>query len=172
MYQQDVPQHPGRQGLGQPMQQQPQQGGGNPYYKANPAMDAIRANGGAVGGIQPNAGAIQPQEAQIAQANAMADQERAKAAMMAQYSQPQQEEGLGQPDVLPQEVEAQQIAEQLLTDQVTPEQLQQAVEQGQIDPNVAQNAYMLFQEQIQKDEQTQLPQIDPRMAEGLGGTYY
>jgi hypothetical protein len=170
MFQQNVPQHPGRQGLGQPMQQQPQQQGGNPYYKANPAMDAIRANGGAVGGIQPDANAIQPQEAQAMQANAMADQERAKAELLRQYSQPQ-DAGLGQPEMLPQEVEAEQIAEQLLTDQVTPEQLQQAIEQGQIDPNVAQNAFMLYQEQLQKEQQMELPEMDPYQGQGLGGMY-
>jgi len=129
-------QHPGRQqqGLGAPTAQS------NPYVTPNAALQA----------------------AQTQQASAQADKARAEAVMMQQAGQnlglgtPVPQQVTPGPQVMPQEVQAQQIADGILRGQVDQNSLQAMIQAGEVDPAVAQAAFGMAQQVMQKDQQVGL----------------
>jgi len=136
---QDLPQHPSRvsqQGLGAPQQQTAQ----NPYYQSNAGLDATTAN------IN---GEAQLKQAQTLQAGAQAGKAQAEAEIM---------QGLGdmmrqqQSPIMPQEVQAQQLAGGILEGQIGQEQIAQMIQAGELDPSVAQAAMGMAQEQTTRDQ--------------------
>lgn len=139
-----APQHPGaqpQQGLGAPQAAPHPQGNQNPYHTPNIALQ--QANGTLTG-------ATQQREAQIAQASAQAGKAEAEANIMA---------GLGaigqqaqQPDVLPQEAQAGQLADGIIRGQVGQEQLAAMVQAGEISPEVADSAVMQAQQFMAEDQ--------------------
>ena len=139
----NIPQHPGRvqetaptQGLGAPVAQS----NSNQYFVPNQALQSSNDR---------------LQAAQAQQAQAQAQKAKAEAAVLQAAGRGVQ--GLGnpvqaQPQVSPQEVQAGQLAEGLLSGQIGQEQLQGMIQAGQLDPAVADAAIGMAQSYIQRDQ--------------------
>lgn len=129
-----APQHPSSQQGLEP----------NPYYKPNASLEQS---------TQRITGEDQLRLAQAEQAGAMAGKARAEADMLGALS------GLGNPiqagpEVMPQEVQAQQLAGGILSGEISPEMLTQGVQSGEISQEVAQAAMgMAQQEQANTESQ-------------------
>ena len=142
MPQGNIPVHPARQqGLGAPQGQVNQ----NPYYQPSTALEGYNAN---------------LQQAQVAAVNAQADKARAESAVLG-LGAPQQVQQA--PDVSPQQVQAEQIADGIIKGQVSQGDIQGMIQAGQVDPAVADAAVGMAQQFLQAD-QARLQQ-----SQGLGG---
>jgi len=117
-----VPTHPAnQQGLGAPQGQSP----ANPYY-------------------QPNAGL---QAAQAQQVNAQTAKVNAENALMQQAAQQQ---GLqAGPQITPQQVQAEQMADAIVQGQLGQEQIGAMIQAGEVDPGVAEAAVGMAQQMMQ-----------------------
>jgi len=159
-----------QQGLGAPTAPVQPQGGTNPYVTPNVAleqavalkngdaqraMEAARSNG-----FQKGLGNAQLLQAQALQAGAQAGKAHAEANIMNQLAGNQ-----GGPEYLPEEIQAGQLLDDLLMEKVDPREVEAAANNG--DP-IALNALAMYQDRIARDQQTQLPQIDPGMGQVPG----
>jgi len=146
MPQVNMPVHPARQqGLGAPQEQ----GNQNPYYRPSTALDGYNAS---------------LQQAQAMQAQAQAEKAAAETAILrGGLGSPAQMAPQEAPEVSPQQVQAEQIADGIIKGQVSQGDIQGLIHAGQIDPAVADAAVGMAHQFLQAD-QARLQQ-----SQGLGG---
>jgi len=153
-----VPQHPGnqtpQQGLTAPQAAQ------NPYVTSSVALDRYNAR---------ITGEDQLKLAQAEQAGAQAGKAQAEAEMLQYGAQQMAGQAIAQqglqagPEVSPEQVQAEQLADGIVQGQIGQEQLSAMIQAGELDPRVAEAAMGMAQEFMQRPEQV------PAEEYGLGG---
>lgn len=136
----NTPQHPARmqQGLEAPAEQ----GSQNPYVRPNEAL--VQTNDRITGARELQLAQAQQAGAQAGKAEAEANILRGLGAMGAQMQ--------AGPQVTPQQVEAEQVSRALANGEITPAELQSMVQQGQMDPGVAEAAMGMAEEMYRQTE--------------------
>jgi len=151
----EIPQHPGAQrGLGSPTAAQQPQAAPNPYVQPNVALQA------STGQIT---GANELAMAQAAQAGAQAGKAQAEAEILQYGAQQLAKQGLQPgPQITPQQVQAEQMADAIVQGKLSQEQLGSLIQAGEVDPGVAEAAVGMAQKFMSQE---------PVMPQGLGGGF-
>jgi hypothetical protein len=138
-----VPQHPGRisqqQGLGDPAGNEQ----GNPYFVPNEALGSYTAK---------RSGAQAQQLAEAELIGARAGKAEAEASIMAGLGALGQQQPQSGPEVTPEQVQAEQIADGIVKGQIGNEQISGMVQSGEVSPQVADAAMGMAQQFMQADQ--------------------